>query len=163
MRYQTAKWSNTRSYGWGVISYYEPSNLLWIESNLNSNKYLHEVLQPEIVLVNASLELSFSKVIHAPMLGRLFETSVQPNICNIFLSLLIRRIRRLLSKCGIWLVSVSLLIRVLELRKTNFNCEYKQNGVIFHKQTFKIWLHAMSYSSTYCNPWWLHQILISDT
>ena len=49
----------------------------------------------------ASLELSFSRIMHAHMLQRLFETSVQPNTCNFFLGQLIRRICHLLSKCGI--------------------------------------------------------------
>ncbi|GFV01072.1 uncharacterized protein TNCV_1009931 [Trichonephila clavipes] len=45
----------------------------------------------------ASLELSFSKIMHAHMLHRLLETSAQPNTCNFFLGLLIHRICRLLS------------------------------------------------------------------
>ncbi|GFV17229.1 transposable element Tcb1 transposase [Trichonephila clavipes] len=64
-------------------------------------------------------ELSFSRIMHAHMLQRLFETSVQPNACNFFLDLLIRRICRLLSTCGICLVGVSLVIHVLQLQKTN--------------------------------------------
>ncbi|GFV76692.1 uncharacterized protein TNCV_4729121 [Trichonephila clavipes] len=51
----------------------------------------------------ASMELSFSRIMHVHMLQRLFETSVQPNTCKFFLHLLIRRICRLLSTCGIWL------------------------------------------------------------
>ncbi|GFW39471.1 transposable element Tcb1 transposase [Trichonephila clavipes] len=34
---------------WGVISYHGRSNLLLIDCNLNSNRYVREVLQPEIV------------------------------------------------------------------------------------------------------------------
>ncbi|GFX97626.1 transposable element Tcb2 transposase [Trichonephila clavipes] len=34
---------------WGAISYRGRSNLLRIEGNHNSNRYVHEVLQPEIV------------------------------------------------------------------------------------------------------------------
>ncbi|GFU35863.1 transposable element Tcb2 transposase [Trichonephila clavipes] len=34
---------------WGAILYYGRSNLLPIEVNLNSNRYIHEVLQPEVV------------------------------------------------------------------------------------------------------------------
>ncbi|GFV19867.1 hypothetical protein TNCV_480931 [Trichonephila clavipes] len=37
----------------------------------------------------ASLELSFNRIMHALMLQRLFETSVQPHTCNFFLALLI--------------------------------------------------------------------------
>ncbi|GFV96075.1 transposable element Tcb1 transposase [Trichonephila clavipes] len=85
----------------------------------------------------ASLELSFSRIMHAHMLQRLFETSVQPNTGNFFLDLLIRRICHLLSTCGVWLVGVSLVIHVLQLQKMNFCCAYKQYGILFHKQTFK--------------------------
>ncbi|PRD24948.1 UNVERIFIED_CONTAM: hypothetical protein NCL1_42335 [Trichonephila clavipes] len=34
----------------GAISYDERSNVLRIEGNLNSNRYVREVLQPEVVL-----------------------------------------------------------------------------------------------------------------
>ncbi|GFV71733.1 transposable element Tc1 transposase [Trichonephila clavipes] len=34
---------------WGAISYHERSNLLRIEGNLNSNRYVREVLQPEVI------------------------------------------------------------------------------------------------------------------
>ncbi|GFV33955.1 transposable element Tc1 transposase [Trichonephila clavipes] len=34
---------------WGAISYHRRSNLLQIEGNLNSNRYVREVLQPEVV------------------------------------------------------------------------------------------------------------------
>ena len=48
-----------------------------------------------------SLELSFSKTMHSHMLQKLFETSVLPMACDFFLGLLICRIFRLLSTCGI--------------------------------------------------------------
>ena len=88
----------------------------------------------------ASLELSFSRIMHAHMLQRLFETSVRSNACNFFLDLLIRRICRLLSRRGIWLVGILLVIHVLLLQKAKFGCAYKQYGILFHKQTFKICL-----------------------
>ncbi|GFW18722.1 transposable element Tc1 transposase [Trichonephila clavipes] len=34
---------------WCAIAYHGRSNLLRIEGNLNSNRYVHEVLQPEVV------------------------------------------------------------------------------------------------------------------
>ncbi|GFY09331.1 transposable element Tc1 transposase [Trichonephila clavipes] len=34
---------------WGAISYHGRSSLLRIEGNLNSNRYVREVLQPEVV------------------------------------------------------------------------------------------------------------------
>ncbi|GFX23291.1 transposable element Tcb1 transposase [Trichonephila clavipes] len=60
-----------------------------------------------------SLELSFSRIRHAHMLQRLFETSAKPNTCKFFLGLLIHLILRLLNTCGDRLVIVLLMIRVL--------------------------------------------------
>ena len=34
---------------WGAISYHGWSNLLWIKGNLNSNRYIREVLQSELI------------------------------------------------------------------------------------------------------------------
>ncbi|GFV97843.1 HTH_Tnp_Tc3_2 domain-containing protein [Trichonephila clavipes] len=34
---------------WGATSYHEQSNLMQIEDNLNSNKYVRDVLQPEVI------------------------------------------------------------------------------------------------------------------
>ena len=81
----------------------------------------------------ASLDLSFSRITHAHMLQRLFETSVQPNTCIFFFGLLIRRICCLLSTHRIWSVGVC----ILQLQKTIFGCAYKQYGILFHKKTFK--------------------------
>ena len=53
--------------------------------------------------IKTSLEFSFNRIMHAHMLQRLFETSVQPNTCYFFLGLLIRRICRPLSTRGFWL------------------------------------------------------------
>ena len=52
----------------------------------------------------ASLEILFSGIMHASILKRLFETSVQPNTCILFHGQLIRRIYRLLSTCWIYFV-----------------------------------------------------------
>ncbi|GFX37620.1 uncharacterized protein TNCV_3201431 [Trichonephila clavipes] len=62
------------------------------------------------------------------MLQKLFETSVKHNTSNHFIGLLIRRICRLFSTCGIWLVDVSRVICVLQLQKMYFCCAYKQYG-----------------------------------
>ena len=64
------------------------------------------------------LKISFSRIMR--MLQRLLETSVQSNICNFFLGLLIRLICHLLNTCEICLVGVSLGICVLQFQKTNF-------------------------------------------
>ncbi|GFY13561.1 transposable element Tcb1 transposase [Trichonephila clavipes] len=83
--------------------------------------------------LNEFLELSFGRIIHAHMSQRLLETSFQPNTCNFFLDLHIRRIRRLLSTCGIWLVGISLVVSLLQLQKTNVCCAHKQYGILFHE------------------------------
>ncbi|GFU54371.1 transposable element Tcb1 transposase [Trichonephila clavipes] len=71
---------------WGAISYHGRCNFVRIEGNLNSNRYVCEVLQPEVVLLLQGIPGAiFHRIIHAYMLQRLIETSVQPNRCN-FLS-----------------------------------------------------------------------------
>ena len=84
----------------------------------------------------APLVLSFSCIMYAHMLQRLFETSVDSNTCNFFLGLLINQTCRPFSTCGICLVDVSLVIRGLQLQNTNFGFAYKRYGILFHKQTF---------------------------
>ncbi|GFS72714.1 transposable element Tc1 transposase [Trichonephila clavipes] len=73
----------------GVISYHGRSNLLGIEGNLNSDRYVREVLQPEVVLFFQGIPGAIfqQSIAHTHMLQRLFNTSVQPNIYNVFLGL----------------------------------------------------------------------------
>ncbi|GFW12862.1 transposable element Tcb2 transposase [Trichonephila clavipes] len=84
---------------WGAISYHGRSNLLQIEENLNSKiTSVKCSLQPEVIpFFKASLELSFIWIMHVQMLQRLLEIYDQPNTCNFFLGMLIRRICQLLS------------------------------------------------------------------
>ncbi|GFX11155.1 transposable element Tcb2 transposase [Trichonephila clavipes] len=44
-----AGWTNTRSYGLGAIAYHGRSQLLRIAGNLNSTRYIDEVLQPQAI------------------------------------------------------------------------------------------------------------------
>ena len=60
----------------------------------------------------ASLKLSFSRIMHAHMLQRLFEISVQFIACNFFF-----------LAC----------LFAAQIQKTNFSCTYKQYGIHFHK------------------------------
>ncbi|GFX27959.1 uncharacterized protein TNCV_773441 [Trichonephila clavipes] len=83
---------------WGAILYHERSNLLRIEGNLDSNRYIHEMLQPEVVSFLQGIPGAVLQQGNAhPHVARLLETSVQPNTCNFFLGLLSSRICRLLS------------------------------------------------------------------
>ena len=77
----------------------------------------------------AFLELSFNKILYVHMLQRLFEISVQRNACNFFFGLLIRRICRLLSRCWIRMVVVSLVILVLKLQKTRIGTQAIWNSL----------------------------------
>ncbi|PRD31644.1 UNVERIFIED_CONTAM: hypothetical protein NCL1_22998 [Trichonephila clavipes] len=122
---------------WGVVSYHGRSNLLRIEGNLNSNRYVREVLQPEVVpFLQGIFGAIFQQDNAHPLVFRDFCSAqhIQLLPCPTYS----RRICRLLSTCVIWLVGVSLVIRVLQLQKTNFYCTYKQYGILFHRQTFKI-------------------------
>ncbi|GFT81510.1 uncharacterized protein TNCV_3673611 [Trichonephila clavipes] len=103
---------------WGVISYHGRSNLLRIEVNINSNSY--EVLPPEVVPFLQSIRGAIFQQDNA----RPHVAKTVRNFCsaqrNFFLGLLIRRIYHLLNTCQIWLVDVSLVIRILQLQKTKF-------------------------------------------
>ncbi|GFX16873.1 transposable element Tcb1 transposase [Trichonephila clavipes] len=86
---------------WGAISYHGRSTLLRIEAISIATCTPGKCYSPKsFPSFKASLELFFSRIIHAHMLQRLFETSVQSNTCNFF-GLLIHRICHLLSTCGI--------------------------------------------------------------
>ena len=87
-----------------------------------------------------SLVLSFSRIMHAHMLQKLFGIFVEPNTRNFFLDQLIHQICRLLSTSGICLVGVSLVIRVLQLQNTNSGGAFKQYGILFQNQTSKMYL-----------------------
>ena len=126
---------------WGAISYHRQSNSLQIEGNLNSNRCVREVLQLEIVPCFQSIPgATFQQENARVLVAKITQTSVQPNACNFFFRLLIRQICRLFSTCGICLVGVFLVIRVLLLQNTNLVCAYKQYEIFYHKQTFKICL-----------------------
>ena len=95
-----------------------------------------EALQPKLFpSFKVSLEQSFSRIMHAHMLQRLRDfSSVQ------HMQLLPCQIYHPLSTCGICLIALSLMICVLKLQKVNFGCAYKQCGILFHKQTYKMCL-----------------------
>ncbi|GFV48850.1 uncharacterized protein TNCV_641551 [Trichonephila clavipes] len=119
---------------WSAIPYHGRSNLLRIQSNLNSNRYVREVLYSpkSFPSFKASLELSFSRIMHTHVLQRLFETSFQPNTCNFFLGLLIRLICRLMSTCEFgWSAS----------RSGSASCSFK-------RRTFAAQTSNMEFSST---------------
>ena len=89
--------------------------MLQIGGNLNSNRYVCEVLQlKSFPYFKASLELSFSRIMPAHMFQSMFKTSVESNACNFFLGMFICEICCLLSMCGIWLAGILLVVCVLQ-------------------------------------------------
>ena len=136
---------------WSAISYQGRSNLLRIAGNLNSNRYIREVIQPEVVYFLQSIPGAIFQQEHVHVLRRLFETSGQPYTSNFFLGPLIRWICRLLGTCEIWLVCFSLVICVLQFQKTTLaqhtrNMEFCST----RRHSKSVGLHVTSYSSTYC-------------
>ena len=75
---------------WDAISYHGLSNSQRIEGNLNSNRYVREVQQPEVGSFLQGIPGAISRIMPV-------ETSVQPNISNFIIGLLIHRICQLLS------------------------------------------------------------------
>ena len=124
-----------------VISYHGRSNLLKILVNLNSNRCVREVLQcypKSFPFFKASLELSFSWIMHADMLQRLFGISVQPNACNFFLGLLITQVCRLLSTSGIWLVCVLLMIHMSSFKRRTLGAHKSNMDFLSHRDNQKL-------------------------
>ena len=63
---------------------------LRIEDNLNSNKHVREVLQPEVIPFHQSIPGAISRrIMNAQTLQKLVEICVQPNACKFFLTCLI--------------------------------------------------------------------------
>ena len=112
---------------WGAISYHGRSNLLRIESNLNNNRYVHEVLQPEVVPFLQRIPGDiFQQDSSPPNVAKTVRDFCSAQHMQLFPGcILIRWIYRLVSTCEIMLVGVSLVFRVLQLQKTNFACAYK--------------------------------------
>ncbi|GFV28262.1 transposable element Tc1 transposase [Trichonephila clavipes] len=126
---------------WRAISYHGRSNLLRIPRNLNSHRYVPEVLQPEVVIFLQGIP------------GAMFQQdNVCPHVLNTFRVFCSAQHMKLFSWPAyssdmspiehVWdfFVGASLLIRAMQLQNMNFCCAYKKYGVVLHKQTFKICL-----------------------
>ena len=84
-----------------------------------------------------SVELSFSRIIHAHMLQKIVRDSCLAHHMHLLPSPAYSTDIHQLSSCEMSLVDVSLLIRVLQLQKTKIGCACRQYGILFHNQTFK--------------------------
>ena len=97
--------------------------------NLNGNRYVREVLLPEIVpYLQVIPGAIFQQDNASTHIANTVRDICLPNTCKFFFGLLIRRMCHLLRRGGNWLVDVSLVNRVLQFQNTNFGCAYKQYG-----------------------------------
>ena len=63
---------------WGAIGYNMQSRLLYIEDNLNSNCYIGEVLEPEVLpLLQATLRAIFQQDNAWPYVARIVQAFFQ--------------------------------------------------------------------------------------
>ena len=149
---------------WDAISYHGRSNLLRFEGNLNSSRYVREVLQSEVIpFLQDSPGATFQQDNARPHVAKTVRDFYSTQTCNFFLGLFIPRICSLLSTCGIWLVCRSWSASYSFERRTlaGHTSNMKLSSTSRHLKT--VWLQAMFCSSTCCSAWWLHQILISNT
>ena len=139
--------------------------MLRIEGNINSNRYVRECYSPKSFLsFKISSELSFSGIMHAQTLQRLFEIPVQTNTCNFLFPLLFAGYIANWESEGYgwssshsWSASCSFKRRTLASHTSNI--EFSSS----RRHSKSVWFDATSCSTTYCSVWRLHQILISDT
>ena len=149
---------------WVVISYNGRFNLLWIEGNLHSNRYVHEVLQSKVVpFIQGSLVLSFSTKMDAHNFKDFSRLLFSPTHASSQLVFLFAgyvaywaRVEFGWSACCPWSSSCSFKRRILAARiiKMEFYSTSRHSKYVS--------LHLTLYSSIYCSSWWLHPILILD-
>ncbi|GFU43747.1 transposable element Tc1 transposase [Trichonephila clavipes] len=127
---------------WGAIAYHGRSQLLRIMGNLNSTRYINEVLQPQAIPFLQGLPGTIFQqdIMPVHMSPRVSNPILIRSRYSFFLGLRIRWICHRLNMCEISLGGVSLVIFVLLLRQTNFHGAYKQYGILFRRQIFKICL-----------------------
>ncbi|GFU91259.1 uncharacterized protein TNCV_4925891 [Trichonephila clavipes] len=118
--------------------YYERVNVLRIEGNLNSNRYVREGLQPKV----------FPFLQDIP--GAIFQQdNACPHVAKTVSRVLFSQHIQLLPWAANSLDILQDVSRILQLQNTNFCRAYKQYGILFRQQTFKI-------SLTPCHVLWQH-------
>ena len=99
---------------WGAIGYNMRSHLLRIEGNLNSNHYIREVLQPEVLpLLQATPHAIIQQHNAWPHVTRIVQVFFQRRRYHCFPGLHVRQICRPSNMSGIRLVG-DLFVRVLQ-------------------------------------------------
>ena len=132
--------------------------------NLNSNKYVCEVLQLKVISFFQGIPRAiFQQVNACPHVAKIVQDfcSAQPMqlLCCLF------------TRYDVYWAHVGFGWSVPHLWSTSYS--FKRWTLAVHTSNVEfsstsrhskfVWFHATSYSNTYCSTWWLHQILISDT
>ncbi|GFT59901.1 transposable element Tc1 transposase [Trichonephila clavipes] len=134
---------------WGAISYPGRSNLLRIEGNLNSNRYVREVLQPEVIpFLQCIPGAIFQKDNAGPHVGKTVRDFCSAQHMQFLpwptYSLDMSPVEHVwdLVDSGDLVDSLDLIASDLRLQvqKTNFCYVFKLYGILFYEQTFKICL-----------------------
>ena len=93
---------------WGAIGYNMRSRLLRIEVNLNSNRYIREVLQPEVLpLLQATPHAIFQQHNARPHVASIVQVFSKDDGYHCFPGLHVRQTCRPSKMSGIWLVGSS--------------------------------------------------------
>ena len=98
----------------GAIGYNMRSHLLYIEGNLNSNRYIREVSQPEVLpLLQATPHAILQQDNARPHVARIVQAFLQRDGYHCFPGLHVRQTCRPSNMSGMWLIG-DLFVRVLQ-------------------------------------------------
>ena len=124
---------------WGTIGYNMRSRLLCNESNLNSNQYIREVLQPEVLpLIQAIPHSYFSRIMPGHTWQGLCKPSSKDDGYHCFPGLHVCQTYRPSNMSEILLVS-DLFVRVLQhLLLTLCGFAYKLSGGTFPRKISRV-------------------------
>ena len=120
---------------WGAIGYNMRSRVLHIEGNLNSNCYIREVLQPEVLpLLQATPHSIFQQDNAQPHVARTVQAFFKDGGYHCFPGLHVRQTCRPSNMCEMWLVG-DLFVRVLQhLLLMLCGLSYKLRGGTFPRK-----------------------------
>ena len=120
---------------WGATGYNMRSRLQRIEGSLNSNRYIREVLQPEVLPLLQALHMPyFSRTMPGHTWQGLCRPSSKDDGYHCFSGLHVRHTCRPSNMSGIWLVG-DLFVRVLQhLLLTLCGLAYKLRGGTFPRK-----------------------------
>ena len=161
---QRHRWPMPRVMVWGAIGYNMRSHFIRIEGNLNSNRYIRQVLQPKILpLVQATSHAIFQQDNVRPHSGE-DCASLLPKTTGITASLACMFARHVTHRTCLgygWSAtysSGSSSTYSWRFMNSHTNCV---EGHSPGRYTGPLWFHATKHRDSDCSAWRLHTILIS--